>query len=238
LVSEGLVTRVPLAPTRSAKRPERDSRETQLPVSDGAEAGRRWVIDPALVDAARTGDEEALRRLLSQSYPLVRRWTSAHGADPSEVEDVTQDVMVAVVRKLPSFRGESRFTSWLYRVCRNAWIDRTKAQQRRERLAAPLESVESTSEGQPAPHLENPAAVLEQKAMREQIIRAFGALSARQREVLDLSDMQGFNSQEIAEMLGVKASTVRVTLLNARRALRLRLLQLDPDLAQEFGHEL
>ena len=63
-------------------------------------------------------------------------------------------------------------------------------------------------------------------------------LTARQREVLDLSDMQGFNSQEIAEMLGVKASTVRVTLLNARRALRLRLLQLDPDLAQEFGHEL
>jgi RNA polymerase sigma-70 factor (ECF subfamily) len=226
---------VPLAPPRSANRPERDPRTEQLPVSDEAEAGSRWIIDPELVDSARAGDEDALRRLLSRSYPLVRRWTASHGAEPSEVEDVTQDVMVAIVRKLPSFRGESRFTSWLYRVSRNAWIDRAKAQKRRERLAA---SAETKTGGPPSPGRENPDAVLERKALREQIVHGFAALSARQREVLDLSDMQGFSSHEIAEMLGVKASTVRVTLLNARRALRLRLLQLDPDLGQEFGHEL
>ena len=238
MLSEGLVTRVPLAPPRPEERWKREPRESRSPVSDEAERESRPVIDSALVDAARGGNEEGLRHLLGRSYPLVRRWAAAFGADPAEVEDVTQDVMVAIVRKLPAFRGDCRFTSWLYRVSRNAWIDRSKAQKRRDRLAAPRELPRPLAEELPSPPGDAPDVLLEQKAIRERIVRAFGALSSRQREVLDLSDMQGFSSHEIAEMLGVKASTVRVTLLNARRALRLRLLQLDPDLAQEFGHEV
>jgi DNA-directed RNA polymerase specialized sigma24 family protein len=56
--------------------------------------------------------------------------------------------------------------------------------------------------------------------------------------VFDLADVQGFRSVEVARMLGLAPATVRVTLLKARRALRARLLEMDPDLAQEYVDEV
>ena len=202
----------------------------------------RISIDVGVVEAARGGDEDALRRLVTQAYPLVRRWTVVHGADSAELEDATQEVMLNVLRRLPSFRGESLFTTWLYRITRNVWIDRRKAASRRDRrvseLAPELGSAAEKVAANARSPSENPGRALELADLRACIERAFDELSARQREVFDLADVQGFTSTEIGEMLGLEPSSVRVTLLNARRALRTRLLRMDPDLAREFGDEL
>jgi RNA polymerase sigma-70 factor (ECF subfamily) len=190
----------------------------------------RPTIDPDVVSAAQRGDEEGLRTLVSQTYPLVRRWTAVHGADASDLEDVTQEVMIVVLRRLSTFRGDSLFTTWLYRITRNAWFDRWKAVRRRDdREASGTEALSSD---------ETPGKALERSVVRERIGEAFRALPPRQREVFDLADVQGFRSAEVARMLGLAPATVRVTLLKARRALRARLIELDPDLAEEYGNEM
>jgi RNA polymerase sigma-70 factor (ECF subfamily) len=197
---------------------------------------RRSPIEPELVEAAREGHNGALEQLIREAYPLVRRWTAVHGAEPWDVDDVTQEVMILVLRRLDSFRGEARFTTWLYRIARNVWLDRRKSQTRGERKAdASARAEERDPLGSIARPADDPASLLEKSEVLHRVATAFEGLPPRQREVFDLADLQGFSSAEIAEMLELEPSTVRVTLLNARRTLRKRLMEMDPDLAEEHG---
>jgi RNA polymerase sigma-70 factor (ECF subfamily) len=196
---------------------------------------RSSPVDGRVVQAAREGREGALERLVQQAYPLVRRWTAAHGAEPWEVDEVAQDVMILVVRRLESFRGDARFTTWLYRIARNVWLDRRKTRARTELVGEGADRAGGQDTGAATSCDEDPAGVLERKDTRDRVTRAFEALPHRQRQVFDLADLQGFTSPEIAEMLDVEPSTVRVTLLKARRALRKRLMEMDPDLAEGHG---
>jgi RNA polymerase sigma-70 factor (ECF subfamily) len=203
--------------------------------SPDTEANRSSLIEVATVEAAQRGDEAALTELVTLAYPLVRRWTAAHGSDAADVDDTTQEVIVSVLKRLRSFRGDASFTTWLYRVTRNAWLDRAKARRRAERrgdLPGPKDeaALAAMSEAR-----EGPSDTMERQDARERIERAFRALPPRQREVFDLADVQGFSAPEIARMLGVAPSSVRVSLLKARRALRSKLLELDPDFSEEVS---
>jgi RNA polymerase sigma-70 factor (ECF subfamily) len=223
-------------PLAEATLPVAGIRPTLLSRSRLVASPPRTSIDPELVAAAKRGDEESLRRLVERAYPLVRRWSLVVGDDPADVEDATQEVMVSVLRKLASFRAESGFSTWLYRVTRNVWNDRRKARLRRGRREAV--SRERACAGSAGEHFRTPSEAFEADDLRARVLEAFQTLPPRQREVFDLADLQGFTSSEIAKMVGLEPSSVRVTLLKARRALRLRLIESDPDLAQEFGDDV
>lgn len=67
-----------------------------------------------LVDGARQGDEAALKALTERAYPVVRRlWALVQTGDPMEADDLTQDVLVQMIRKMESFQGDARFSTWL-----------------------------------------------------------------------------------------------------------------------------
>jgi len=201
------------------------SRET-VPSHPAPRAPR---IDPDVMDAARRGDEEGLRALATAIYPLVRRWLGGARLEREEADDLTQDVMVQVLRRLGSFRGESSFTTWLFRVTRNARLDRDKARRRRESRLKRVESAEAFDRPEAGPE-----AALRRRRVSHALRNAFLRLPERQREVFELADVMGFTSPEIARMLGTRPSTVRVNLLRARRALRSSLVESDPELAKEY----
>lgn len=162
------------------------------------------------------------------AYPLVLRWARVRLGDPDEADDLTNDVLIRVLRKLDTFRDEALFTTWLYRVVRNAALDRSR---KRRRTMARLEDLEAARS---VPGVErDPLEGAHRERVMTRILECFQALPDRQREVFDLADLQGLSSSEIAERLDLRPSSVRVSLLKARRAIRRKMLEHDPELVEE-----
>ncbi|HZD04583.1 MAG TPA: sigma-70 family RNA polymerase sigma factor [Longimicrobiales bacterium] len=177
---------------------------------------------------AQDGDEGARAELVRRVYPLVVRWARVRTGGRADAEDVAHDALVRVLGRLGTFRGEARFTSWVYRVVRNVAVDRGQRRTRREGREVDLERA-----GRLPSTATDPVRLTERRELLERVRQAFMALPPRQREVFDMADLQGLTSPEIAEKLGIAPSSVRVTLLNARRSVRRALLERDPALGED-----
>ena len=186
--------------------------------------------DPDLIRQAQRGDRAALRRVLEEVSPSVRQWALAHTGDPDDAADLTQEVLVLVARKLGSFRGESKFHSWLFTVTRNQALEAHRRRRREERKMDRLKVLD-TDVRTPLP---GPEAAVDRKRIGA-VLRAFlEELPPRQREVFQLSELQGMTSPEVGELLGVEPVSVRAALMKARRTLRRRILEQHPELVEEY----
>jgi RNA polymerase sigma-70 factor (ECF subfamily) len=181
------------------------------------------------VRRAREGDSTALGKLLEEAYPLVHRWALVHTGDPTDADDLTQDVLVQVIRKLDGFRGSARFSTWLYTVTRNAAADRFRKERRRTHVTEEAR-LQRMIEPEPPP---GPAAQVERSELADVLRAFFDELPERQRQVFDLAELQGLPSTEVGERLGIDPVSVRVSLMKARRSLRRRILDAHPELVEE-----
>lgn len=180
---------------------------------------------PSLISHAQGGDPGAFTRLAELVQRKVRAWAESITQDADDADDVTQDVLILVHRRLPQFEGKSRFSTWLYTITRNVALDRRRRTKRRERrletMEPPVETVEIRE-------------VFDENTLTSLVLRYFDELPARQREVFELSDIQGLSAPEVAERLGMKAVTVRANLFKARRTIRQRMLQHHSTLLEEY----
>jgi RNA polymerase sigma-70 factor (ECF subfamily) len=180
---------------------------------------------PSLISHAQGGDRGAFTRLASLIQRKVRGWAESFTQDADDADDVTQDVLILVHRRLPQFEGKSRFSTWLYTITRNVALDRRRRTRRRERrlerMDAPVDSVEIRD-------------AFDEGMLTALVLRYFDELPARQREVFELSDIQGLSAPEVAARLGMKAVTVRANLFKARRAIRERMLKHHSNLLEEY----
>jgi RNA polymerase sigma-70 factor (ECF subfamily) len=186
--------------------------------------------DPAVVRRAQRGDRDALRTLLEAVSEPVRQWAFAHTPDPEEAADLAQDVCLLLLRKLPSFRGDSRFLTWLFTVTRNQALEGHRRSRRRERKIDRLELEYRAGESSEP---EGPARI--DRSRLGDLISAFvRELPRRQREVFQLSELQGLSSPEIGRILDLDPGSVRAALFKARRALRTRILNSHPEFVEEY----
>lgn len=189
-----------------------------------------------LVARARGGEPEAFRELVRGVYGQLQRWALGRtGGDPDEADEVVQLALIRVHRGLGSFRGESRFTSWLYRIVANAAAELRRTRVRRERLLG--EEMAGPGLAGVAANWSEPIGPRELDAARltRVVLARFRELPERQREVFDLVDLQGHAPVEVAEMLGLEPVTVRTNLLRARRAIRVKIIESHPELVEEYG---
>jgi RNA polymerase sigma-70 factor (ECF subfamily) len=140
----------------------------------------------------------------------------------SEAEDLTQEVFVRVHRSLPTFRGESQLSTWLYRIASHAAIDRMRtAGFRAEATQAPRDEEGEASVAQPWP--DQDALSLEQLLLRKERFRCFVSflahLPASHRIVFVLGEMEGLSNREVAQALGLSVETVKIRLHRARARL-------------------
>jgi RNA polymerase sigma-70 factor (ECF subfamily) len=182
-------------------------------------------VDSHLIEAAQAGDERAFARLISEVRGQVFRWALIMTADSDDADDVTQQVSVILHRKLPSFERRSAFNTWLYRIVRNTVVEsRRRARFTREVPIGDdvLHYSLSENTGDRLQEIDDETSVA--------LIRAlFTQLPARQRELIDLVDTQGYKTVEAAEMMEIEPETARVHLLRARRTLRAKMLELHPE---------
>ena len=156
-------------------------------------------------------------------YALVVRYrdrvmNTAHRilGDPRDAEDMAQEVFLKVYRGLPDFRGESSFSTWLYRITINACKNELRRRSRRPTLLEPdLESLGLLLPA--APSTEQAVTTREQ---RDAIQETLDRLSETDREALILRDVQDLSCQEIAETLGTGLSAAKMRVQRARLAFR------------------
>jgi len=177
--------------------------------------------DPdVLVDRARRGDERAFAHLLrlhqNRVYDLLVRMLG----DRAEAEDVAQEVFVAFHRALPAFRGDSRVSTWLFRIAKNHCLNRLKYRGRRgEGQHVELDALDRAGAEGP----ETPERTLERAQVNERVQAAIAALPEEQRLVLVLRDIEDLSYEEIAAVLEQPEGTVKSRLHRARLALARRL---------------
>lgn len=179
-----------------------------------------------LVRRVRGGSAVAFDELVRRVHAQLRRWARQFTGDADDAEDVAQLVLLRLHSQVRTFQGHSRLTSWLYRVTHNVALDRRRLETRRSALLA-----EQTTA---VDDLKDESAATDTEKLERLVRSYFADLPARQRQVFELVDLRGNDASEVAEKLGIKPSTVRVLLLNARRTIRLRMLAEHPRLLEEF----
>ena len=185
--------------------------------------------DNALVERLRGQDEYALAELSSlygaRIYQLAFRYMRNH----EDAEEVVQDVLLKVFRKIEMFRGDSALSSWLYRITFNTAMSRLR-RTRLSRLAEATELEIGTSINDDGPGAFEPAdwsqmadeAMLRQE-LRERVVAAVGDLPAIYREPVILRDLRGLSTEEASTRLRVKDQTLKSRLHRGRLMLRERL---------------
>lgn len=163
------------------------------------------------VRACQAGDADAFHPLVLRNQKRIYNLALRMLRDPAEAEDLTQEAFVAAFEQIGSFRGESAFSTWLYRIAVRRSLNRIRDLGRR-----PLAHASSLDVADPSP---GPDVIRERRETRAALERGLLALSADFRVVLVLREMQGLSYEEIAEMLGVEAGTVKSRLHRARFAL-------------------
>jgi RNA polymerase sigma-70 factor (ECF subfamily) len=185
--------------------------------------------DYALARAAATGATDAIgdlyRRHSRRVYSLCLRMTR----NPADAEDLTQEVFIHLVRKIGSFRGESRFTTWLHRLTVNLVLMhfRRWASRRELQITDGLDRKHAISFPNWPPHTV-------QLTDRMIIDSALAQLSPGCRSVLVLYDIEGYKHDEISELLGCSVGTSKSQLYRARRKLR-RLLRMSGQSITRIG---
>lgn len=180
------------------------------------------MTEQELVRAAAGGDTEAFARLVrtyeNKIYSLAFRMCGS--AD--DASDIAQEAFLAAWRGLPSFRGDSGFATWLYRLTSNAAIDYLR-RQKKQRGDISLDDEElgldavDTGPG--------PQDAAERTEVRSVVAAGLQELSEGHRQVLVLREIQGLSYEEIADVLEVDLGTVKSRISRARSALRKILLQ-------------
>jgi len=163
-----------------------------------------------LTAQARAGSKSAFERLYRAHVGKVYAVCLRILGDPSSAEDVTQKVFIRSWEKLPSFRGESSFGSWIYRLAVNAAINELKALKLMKNRDDLLKNLQSEPAGE----------VSNTQDAQIDLERAVAALPQGARIVFVLHEIMGFNHEDIAVSLGLSKGTSKAQLARARKLLR------------------
>ncbi len=179
-------------------------------------------LNVELIAAAKRGDPQAIDELIVKvRRPLFHFACNFLGND-FEAEDITQEVLLKVIRALPSFKGDSTIWTWLFRIMTNACID----YQRRCASRPVSYLIRSGGDEEEAvtielrDHRQIPEESFEQTELQATIRKAFNQLSPEHRTIVILHDIYNFKYQEIAEITKTGLGTVKSRLFYARQELR------------------
>jgi RNA polymerase sigma-70 factor (ECF subfamily) len=172
-----------------------------------------------LLSLCQQGDTQAIERLVNEYQPSIYRLAYSILEDSPEAEEAAQDVFVAALKALGSYRGEASLTTWLYAITVNICRDRLHARRTRERLAQALQALAHMGKRQHASAEDETIRSEGEAAVRQ----AVNALGEKQRLPIILRYYHGCSVEEIAQILKINAGTVCSRLSTARDQLRVRL---------------
>jgi len=177
-------------------------------------------IDQQLVERVQRGDKQAFDLLVIKYQRKLARLLSQFIRDAAEVEDVAQETFIKAYRALPSFRGDSAFYTWLYRIGINTAKNFLVTQGRRAPTMTSAgfdsEDAENFEEGSQLREMNTPESELMSKQIAETVNQTLQELPEELRTAITLREIEGISYEEIATIMNCPIGTVRSRIFRAR----------------------
>jgi len=178
--------------------------------------------ESALIAKAVEGDHDAFTIIMKRYKDRVFNTALRFLGNYAIAEELTQDVFITVFRKLHTFKGEAKFSTWLYRITVNHAKNRIgylarRAHYRRDELMEYTQGDEAISL---IPKTERPDDRVGDREMMEHLMDRLMALKKKDREIIILKDFEELSYEEIASILDIQLGTVKSRLSRARRQLK------------------
>ncbi len=174
-----------------------------------------------LVERLREGDEEAIEQVVQEHGPKLLAVARRITKNEEDAQDVLQESFLMARRGIAKFDGRSKLGTWLYRIVVNAALMRLRKRSRiRERSVGDMQPDGISSPARPGDTTPKPEAAAEQKELRDLVLNKIAELSEDFKNVVLLRDIEGLNTQETADALGITPGNVKIRLHRARQALR------------------
>jgi RNA polymerase sigma-70 factor (ECF subfamily) len=167
--------------------------------------------DAALAEGCRSGDLRAYERLYTMHGARMKNLARNVLGSSVDAEDAVQETFLKVQRSIASFRGQSSFVTWTYRILINTCYDARRSRMRKKEIA--------NDDSEETPRME-PRAPGAHPSLRMALERALATLTKHQRDVFLLYEVEGFRHAEIAGMLEITETASKNTLFQAKRNLR------------------
>ena len=178
-------------------------------------------VDQQLVERAQRGDKQAFELLVSKYQRKLARLLSRFIRDATEVEDVTQEAFIKAYRALPTFRGDSAFYTWLYRIGINTAKNYLVAMGRRAPTTTDFDSdeAENFEDGDQLRDLNTPENELMSRQVAETVNQTLEELPEELRTAITLREIEGLSYEDIASIMNCPIGTVRSRIFRAREAI-------------------
>lgn len=167
------------------------------------------ATDPLTIRRAIQGDEAALRTLWVEHAPRIDALVRRLVGDPDQAADIAQEVWIQIFRALPTYRGDSQFSTWAHRIAVNRTLNALRSVRRSAKLETVMEEDTVAVEDDP-----------DRTFLAQSIDEAVQQLSPGARSVFVLHDVEGYTHEEIAKELGITSGGSKSQLFKARAKLR------------------
>ena len=178
-------------------------------------------LDQQLVERAQRGDKHAFELLVSKYQRKLGRLLTRFIRDPAEVEDVCQEAFIKAYRALPSFRGDSAFYTWLYRIGINTAKNYLVAMGRRAPTSTEFdtEEAENFEDADQLRDINTPESLMMTRQIGDTVNESMAQLPEDLRTAITLREIEGMSYEDIAVIMNCPIGTVRSRIFRAREAI-------------------
>ena len=172
-----------------------------------------------LIVKLQQGDEQAFREIVEAWQNMVYNTALSIVQNPEDAEDITQESFVQVYQSIGTFRGEAKFSTWLYRIVVTKSLDHERKKKRKKRFAVLQTLFGETDEIFPA-DFQHPGVMLEKKENAKELFKALKQIPENQRAAFTLHKLEGLSYQEIAGILNTTLYAVESLMQRAKNNLK------------------
>ena len=179
-----------------------------------------------IVQKVIRGDVNAFEKLVLEYEKSVYNIALRMTGNSEDASDMTQEAFIKAYNSLQSFRGDSKFSVWLYRIATNVCLDFLRSRSRKPTVSLSVEDNEGEEvQLDVADESQSPELLLDRQMTRESVRRGLETLSPEYRQILLLREIRGLSYDEISQALGLEVGTVKSRIFRARKKLCTFLLQ-------------
>ena len=176
--------------------------------------------EAAIVRKVLGGDANAFETLVLEYEKNVYNIALRMTGNSEDAADMTQEAFIKAYNSLQSFRGDSKFSVWLYRIVSNVCLDFLRSKNRRPTVSLSVEDDDGEdAQLDVADESQSPELLLDRKLTRDSVRRGLDSLPPDYRQILLLREIQGLSSDEIAQALSLEVGTVKSRIFRARKRL-------------------
>ena len=176
--------------------------------------------EAAVIQAVLAGDVNAYEALVKEYEKNVYNLALRMTGNSEDAADMAQEAFIKAYNSLTAFRGDSKFSVWLYRIVSNVCLDFLRSRSRKQTVSLSTENDDGEEvELDIADETHSPEQLLDRSLTRDAVRRGLAALPPDHREILLLREIQGLSYEEIADVLGLEAGTVKSRIFRARKKL-------------------